>query len=60
MADRNEEEPPFVGGSQPIEHKPDPMPSQARGGAQFLIIALGVLAVIAGLAWVVVPMLGAR
>jgi hypothetical protein len=60
MVERDDEEPPFVGGSQPVEHKPDPIPSEGRSGAQTLVIAVAVLAVIAGLAWIVVPMLGAR
>ena len=60
MVDRNDEEPPYVGGSQPVKHKQDPMPSEARSGGQIVVIAIAVIAVIAGLAWVVVPILGGR
>ena len=60
MADSNDEEPPYVGGSQPVKHKQDPMPSQGRSGGQMVVLAIAVIAVIAGLAWVVVPMPGAR
>lgn len=60
MGDSNDEDPPFVGGSQPVKHKQDPMPSEGPSGAQILVIAIAVLAVIAGFAWIVVPMLGSR
>lgn len=60
MAATNNEEPPFVGGSQPVEHKPDPMPQAGRSGAQVVVIAIAVIAIVAGIAWVVVPILGGR
>lgn len=54
VADRNDE-PPFTGGSQPVpEHVPEP----AGGGrtvAQTVVIVVGVLVVLAGILWLVVP-----
>lgn len=53
--DEREKEPPFEGGAQPVPERP---PEQASGGrtvGQTVVIVVGVLVVLAGILWLVVP-----
>jgi hypothetical protein len=53
-----EEEPPYEGGSQPVEEHPTGVEGGGRGGIQTVVVVLGVLVVLAALAWFLVPLLG--
>ena len=55
----DDDEPPFVGGSQPVHHKDDPMPHAGRSAMQTVVIVIAVLAVLLAIAWIAVPMLTA-
>ncbi|MBA4157209.1 MAG: hypothetical protein H0X65_07015 [Gemmatimonadetes bacterium] len=55
-----ESEPPFQGGAQPVPEHPPEMPKAGRSVMQVIVIAIGVLTVLAGLLWILVPALGAR
>ncbi|HEX7243613.1 MAG TPA: hypothetical protein VF263_25225 [Longimicrobiaceae bacterium] len=44
-------DPPFEGGSQPVQQKPDPVPGPGRGFGQVFVIVLSVLAVAAAVVW---------
>jgi hypothetical protein len=49
-------EPPFEGGSQPVPEGPPEMPGGGRSVAQTIVIIIAVLAVLAGLAWFLIPL----
>ena len=53
--DRQNEEPPYEGGSQPVPEKPSEVPGPGRGVGQTVIVVLAVLVVLAALLWLVVP-----
>ncbi len=57
---RPEDEPPFEGGAQPVKEEPPEMPTGGRSALQMVVIAIGVLALLAGLAWFLVPLMGTR
>lgn len=54
VAERNED-PPFEGGSQPVQEKPPEKPTAAGSVMQTFVIVVGVLVVLAALLWLVVP-----
>lgn len=58
MADRDNDVP-FEGGSQPVEEHATPPPAGGQNVVRIIAIILGVLAVLAGLAWLIVPILSA-
>lgn len=53
--DEREKEPPFDGGSQPVPERPPEQASGARTVGQTVVIVVGVLVVLAGILWLVVP-----
>jgi hypothetical protein len=53
-------EPPFEGGSQPVQHVKDEVPRGGRSVGQTVAVVLGVLAVLAALVWFLSPVLGSR
>lgn len=53
--EERDREPPFEGGSQPVpEHRPE-VATGGRTVGQTVIIVVGVLVVLAGILWLVVP-----
>jgi hypothetical protein len=58
VGDRTTEEPPYEGGSQPVQERPTEVPAAGRSAAQTIIIALAVLAILAAALWLVVPFAG--
>lgn len=44
-------EPPFEGGSQPVEHRPDPVPPGRRSAQPLLIVAVVAVLLLSGLVW---------
>ncbi len=54
MANKHSD-PPFEGGSQPVEEHPPEMPSGGRGVGQTIVIAVAVLVVLAAVLWILVP-----
>ncbi|HEV2148254.1 MAG TPA: hypothetical protein VGR37_12690 [Longimicrobiaceae bacterium] len=50
-------EPPFEGGSQPVPHVKDEVPTGGRSVGQTVAVVLGVLAVLAALVWFLSPVL---
>lgn len=57
--DKHSEDPPFEGGSQPVEEHPTPVPHEGRSAMQIFVIAVGVLALLGALLWILVPILSA-
>lgn len=55
--DRQEQEPPFQGGSQPVPERPPEVPKGGRGVMQTVVVILGVLLVLAAALWLLVPAL---
>jgi hypothetical protein len=53
-ADR-QDEPPFEGGSQPVQERPAEVPKGGRTVGQMIIVAIAVLALLAAILWIVVP-----
>lgn len=54
------EDPPFEGGSQPVKENPPEVPGGGRSVMQTVVIVIGVLALLAALIWIVVPLAGGR
>ena len=52
-------EPPWEGGSQPVDEHPREVPKGGRSVMQTVVVVLGVLVVLAALLWLVVPLGGA-
>jgi hypothetical protein len=52
------QEPPFEGGSQPVSEQRAEVPKGGRTIGQTVIIALGVLVLLAALLWILVPFAG--
>ncbi len=57
MATPNED-PPFEGGAQPVKERPPEVPGGGRSVMQTVVIVIGVLALLAALIWIVVPLAG--
>jgi hypothetical protein len=55
----NDREPPFEGGSQPVQESRPEMPGPGRSAMQWVVIAIAVLVVIFALLWILVPARGA-
>lgn len=54
--DINDREPPFEGGSQPVgEHRAE-VPGAGRSVMQTVVIVIALLAAVAGLLWLLVPL----
>lgn len=53
--DDRERERPFEGGSQPVRERPTEPASGGRTVGQTVVIVVGVLVVLAGILWLVVP-----
>lgn len=51
-------EPPFDHGSQDTPEHPTPPPGEGRSVIQIIVIGIGILVVVAGLLWLLVPVLG--
>jgi hypothetical protein len=49
-------EPPFEGGSQRVPQHPDEVPTRARSVIQMAVVALAVLAALAAILWLLVPL----
>ncbi len=58
MVLKPEEEPPFEGGAQPVRDVPHEVPGGGRTALQTVVIVLGVLALVAGILWILIPLLG--
>lgn len=54
----SDREPPFEGGSQPVQHVRDEVPKGGRSVGQVLVVVLGVLALLAAAVWFLSPVLG--
>lgn len=54
MVERDRE-PPFESGSQPVPEHPPEVPTGGRSVGQTVVIVVGVLVVLAGILWLVVP-----
>ncbi|HLL45406.1 MAG TPA: hypothetical protein VK399_01810 [Longimicrobiaceae bacterium] len=50
-------DPPFEGGSQPVPHVKDEVPTKGRSVGQGVAVVLGVLAVLAAAVWFLSPIL---
>jgi hypothetical protein len=50
-------DPPFEGGSQPVPHVKDEVPTRGRSVGQGVAVVLGVLAVLAAAVWFLSPIL---
>jgi hypothetical protein len=55
-----DQEPPYDGGSQPVEERPTGIEGTGRGGVQIVVLVLGAIVLIAAAAWLLVPLLGNR
>ncbi len=49
-------DPPFEGGSQPVPHVKDEVPTRGRSVGQGVAVVLGVLALAAAALWLLSPM----
>jgi hypothetical protein len=58
VVNEDRQEPPFEGGSQPVPENRAEMPKGGRSVGQAVIIALGVLVLLAALLWILVPFAG--
>jgi len=56
MAEGERREAPFEGGSQPVTENPQDVPAGGRTAMQTVVIAIAVLVVLAGLAWLLIPL----
>jgi hypothetical protein len=54
VAERKDD-PPFEGGSQPVQERPPEKPTAAGSVMQTAVIVIGVLVLLAALIWLVVP-----
>ncbi len=50
-------DPPFEGGSQPVPHVKDEVPTKGRSVGQGVAVVLGVIAVLAAAVWFLSPIL---
>ncbi len=50
-------DPPFEGGSQPVPHVKDEVPTRGRSVGQGVAVVLGVIAVLAAAVWFLSPIL---
>lgn len=55
--DRQQEEPPFEGGSQPVPERPPEVPTGGRRVMQTAVVIVGVLVLLAAALWLLVPAL---
>jgi hypothetical protein len=53
----HDRDPPFEGGSQPVPHVKDEVPTKGRSVGQGVAVVLGVLAVLAAAVWFLSPIL---
>jgi hypothetical protein len=50
-------DPPFEGGSQPVPHVKDEVPTKGRSVGQGVAVVLGVLALLGAAVWLLSPIL---
>jgi len=50
-------DPPFEGGSQPVPHVKDEVPTKGRSVGQGVVVVLGVLALLGAAIWLLSPIL---
>lgn len=55
--DKRSDEPPFMGGSQPVKERPPEMPTGGRSVMQTVVYIVGGLALLAAILWLLVPVL---
>jgi hypothetical protein len=55
VRNESEREPPFEGGTQPVPEHPPEMPQGGRSAMQVVVLVVGGLVVLAGLAWLLMP-----
>jgi len=55
VANKQTGEPPFEGGSQPVQEKPGEVPGSGRTVVQTIVVVIAVLVFLAALLWIVVP-----
>jgi hypothetical protein len=58
VAERDRE-PPFEGGSQPVQERPTGIEGGGRTAMQTVVLVIAALVVLAGLLWFLVPILTA-
>ncbi|HUE95353.1 MAG TPA: hypothetical protein VMN39_01775 [Longimicrobiaceae bacterium] len=58
MAESRRGDRPFQGGAQPVTERPPEAPVPGWSIAQTIVVVVAVLAVVAALAWVLVPLAG--
>ena len=54
---KDQEDPPYDGGSQPVTERPPEVPGPGRSVVQTAVTVVAVLAVLAALLWLLVPIL---
>jgi hypothetical protein len=50
-------DPPFEGGSQPVPHVKDEVPTKGRSVGQGVVVILGVIALLGAAIWLLSPIL---
>ena len=50
-------DPPFEGGSQPVPHVKDEVPTKGRSVGQGVVVVLGVIALLGAAIWLLSPIL---
>jgi flagellar biogenesis protein FliO len=58
VVNQSNDQPPFEGGSQPVPERQPEMPQAGRTVGQTIVVVIGVIVLIAALAWILVPLLG--
>lgn len=53
-------DPPFEGGSQPVPHVKDEVPTKGRSVGQVVVVLVGVLALVGCAIWLLSPILASR
>jgi hypothetical protein len=53
-------EPPWEGGSQPVPHVKDEVPTKGRSVGQVVVVLLGVVALVGCAIWFLSPILASR
>lgn len=58
MAKQRAGEPPFQGGAQPVKERRAEVPREGRSLGMTLVVAVGVLTILAAVLWLLVPLAG--
>ena len=49
---------PFQGGAQPVQERPQEVPTRGQSVLQMVVFGIAVLVLVAALAWMLVPLAG--